>query len=78
MAICELLGAATGTLVEDPVKAVMAAIDQYNKLFSGDFRTILQTKLISAERAQLGATLSSEMKIHIDHVVNCYPCLLKG
>ena len=66
------------TLVEDQVKVVMAAMDQYNKLFSGEFGTDLQAKLISAEKARPGATLSSEMKIHIEHVVNCYPCLLKG
>ena len=69
-----LLETATGKLIDDPVLAVVAAINEYILLFSGEFGADWDSKLSPTESGSICHTPpSTQMKLHLDPLGKTQP-----
>ena len=69
-----MLEVATDALPGDPVKVVLSAVEETDKLCTREFGMDWKNRLQNhSERTQLGASPTTHMKMHIDHVANLYP-----
>ena len=71
---CELLETATGTLIEDLVMGVVAAINEYILLFAVEFGADWESRLSPTERSKIPLTPpSAQIRIHLDHLGKTLP-----